>query len=379
MGPGALIFTKLLSADAKLKLVREPWAPRNPDGHEESIREFVTRRLGRELHDVMLAPLVSGIYAGDTAKLSMQSVFPLLVELETRYGGLLKGFMKHMKAERKKREAEGKPRRRRTLCSFKNGLKTLPVRIAEQLGGRLHLNCEVRALRASLGGGFTLEVRENGALKQYESERLVLATPVLQTAEHLKGLAVSLSADPWPKTLSADLTQAAEGLASIELPPLAGVCLAWKKSDVPHNLNGFGFLVPRTEGIRLLGCIWSSSLYPQRAPEGWILVTNFIGGATDPDIISLSEGQLVDAACNDLRTILGMTAAPRVVTVNRYEHAIPQYNLGHKARIDAARHAAGQIPGFYLAGNYLGGVSVGDCIKQSHETVKQILSTDKRR
>lgn len=378
MGPGALVFTKLLSAGAKVKLVREPWAPRNPDGHEESIREFVTRRLGRELHDVMLAPLVSGIYAGDTAKLSMQSVFPLLVELEAKYGGLLKGFMKHMKAERKKREAAGKPKIRRTLCSFKNGLKTFPARIADQLGARVHLNCEVRSVRASAGGGFTLEVRENGGAQQYRSDRLVLATPVFETAEHLKNLAAGLSADPWPKTLSAEFTQASMGLASIELPPLAGVCLAWKKSDVPHNLNGFGFLIPRTEGIRLLGCIWSSSLYPRRAPEGWVLLTNFIGGATDPGILSLSEGQLVDAVRNDLRTILGISAAPRVVTVNRYDHAIPQYNLGHKARIDAARRAIAQIPGVYLAGNYLSGVSVGDCIKQAHETVKQILSADKR-
>jgi len=376
MGPGALIATTLLSVRAKLKLIREPWAPRNPDGHEESIREFVTRRLGRELHDVMLAPLVSGIYAGDTAKLSMQSVFPLLVELETKYGGLLKGFMKHMKAEREKREAEGKPRRRRTLCSFKNGLKTLPVKITGHLGGRVHLNCEVRAARAKPGGGFTLEVMENGAMRHYESDRLVLATPVFETAEHLKDVAASLSADPWPKTLRSELTEAATGLASIDLPPLAGVCLAWKKSEVPHDLDGFGFLIPRTEGIRLLGCIWSSSLFSQRAPEGWALLTNFIGGATDPEIISLSEGQLVDAVRNDLRTILGMTAAPRVVTVNRYEHAIPQYNLGHKVRIDAAGHAVTQVPGLYLAGNYLSGVSVGDCIKQAHETVKQILSPD---
>lgn len=116
--------------------------------------------------------------------------------------------------------------------------------------------------------------------------------------------------------------------------------------------------------------------FSQRAPEGWALLTNFIGGATDPEIISLSEGQLVDAVRNDLRTILGMTAAPRVVTVNRYEHAIPQYNLGHKVRIDAAGHAVAQVPGLYLAGNYLSGVSVGDCIKQAHETVKQILPPD---
>jgi protoporphyrinogen/coproporphyrinogen III oxidase len=379
MGPGALIFTPLLSAGAKLKLIREPWAPRNSDGHEESVQEFASRRLGRELHDVMVAPLVSGIYAGDTARLSMQSVFPLLVELETKYGGLLKGFMKHMKAERKKREAEGKPKPRRTLCSFKDGLNTLPARIAEHLGPRLRLKCEVRTVVACPGGGFTLEVKEDQTVKHCSAARLVMATPVFETAEHLRQLAASLSLDPWPKSLSAQFTQAANGLSSIDLPPLAGVCLAWKKSDVPHDLKGFGFLIPRSERVRMLGCIWSSSLYPYRAPEGWVLLTNFIGGATDPDIISLSEGQLVDAVRNDLRTILGISAAPRVVTVNRYDHAIPQYNLGHKDRIDAARHAVAQIPGFYLAGNYLGGVSVGDCIKQAHETVKQILSSDPSR
>lgn len=378
MGPGALISTPLLSTGAKLKLLREPWAPKNADGHEESIQEFVTRRLGRELHDVMVAPLVSGIYAGDTAKLSMQSVFPLMVELEQKYGSLLKGFMKHMKAERRKREAEGKPKPRRTLCSFKNGLKTLPERLGERLGEFLHLNCEVRSIRASGGEGFALEVFENGAIKNYSGGLLVIATSVVRAAGHLRDLATTLAKSCEVGAFGAvDLSRAGETLTAVELPPLTGVCLAFKKSDVPHNVNGFGFLIPRTEKIRLLGCIWSSSLFPGRAPEGWTLLTNFIGGATDPDILSLSESQLVDAVRNDLRTVLGINATPRVVAINRYDRAIPQYNVGHKARIDQVTAAVQKVPGLFLAGNYLSGVSVGDCVKQAQETVKRVCGWTK--
>jgi oxygen-dependent protoporphyrinogen oxidase len=368
MGPGALISTPLLSAGAKFKLLCEPWAPKNVDGREESIEGFVTRRLGKELHDVLVAPLVSGIYAGDTAKLSMQSVFPLMVELEQKYGSLLNGFMKHMKAERLKREAEGKPKLRRTLCSFKDGLKTLPERLAERLGARLHLSCEVCRVRVNAGGGYTLEVVENGSVTSYSSDLLVIATSVMRAAEHMKDLSAS------PVEAAADLARAGNALAAVELPPLAGVCVAFKKSDAPRSLNGFGFLIPRIEKVRLLGCIWSSSLFPGRAPEGWTLLTNFIGGGTDAGILSLSESQLIDAVSNDLRKVLGISAAPRVVAVNRYDRAIPQYNLGHRSRIGLATAAASKVPGLYLAGNYLSGVSVGDCVKQAQETVRQIVN-----
>ncbi len=370
MGPGALLSTKLLSARAKWKLVREPWAPPNRDGREESIQEFATRRLGRELHDVMLAPLVSGIYAGDTAKLSMQSVFPLMVELEKKYKSLLKGFMKHMKAERLKREAEGKPKPRRTLCSFKGGLKTLPEGIAQKLGARLHLECEVRGLKVNSNGGFTVEVIEKGAAKSYAADQLAIATSVTRAGEHLSVLAETSSA-------AQQLKEAGQALSTIELPPLAGVCLAFKKSDVPRDLNGFGFLIPRSEKVRLLGCIWSSSLFPGRAPDGWTLLTNFIGGATDPEILSLSEGQLLDTVRQNLRTVLGISAEPKVVALNRYEHAIPQYNLGHQARLDAVARAVEKVPGLFIAGNYLSGVSVGDCVKQAHETVRKVMAATK--
>lgn len=368
MGPGALLSTKLLSAGAKLKLLREPWAPLNRDGHEESIQEFVARRLGRELHDVMLAPLVSGIYAGDTSQLSMQSVFPLMVELEQKYGGLLKGFIKHMKAERLKREAEGKPKMRRTLCSFRRGLRTLPEGIAQNLGSRLHLECEVRGLKINPAGGFEIEVLEKGLAKSYRCEQLLVATSVTRAGEHLTSLSSGSQAEK-------DLKEAGRALSTIALPPLAGVCLGFKKADVPHDLKGFGFLIPRTEKIRLLGCIWSSSLFPGRAPDGWTLLTNFIGGATDPEILSLSEGQLLEVVRKNLHTILGISAEPKVVAVNRYEHAIPQYNLGHKARLDVVARAVERVPGLFLAGNYLSGVSVGDCVKQAHDTVNQILSS----
>ncbi|MDD5542940.1 MAG: protoporphyrinogen oxidase [Acidobacteriia bacterium] len=364
LGPGALLTTPLLSTGAKWKLLREPWAPSNADGHEESIQEFVSRRLGPELHDVLLAPLVSGIYAGDTRRLSMQSVFPLMVELEQKYGSLLKGFLKHAKEERRKREAAGKPKPRRTLCSFTNGLKALPEGIARNLGSRLHVDCVVQSLQFTPERGFDLKATEKGVPKQFHSDGLVIASSVLRAGEHLKDLARSKGAEA--------LQAAGEALQKVELPPLAGVCLAYKKTDVPHNLRGFGFLIPRSEKIRMLGCIWSSSLFAHRAPEGWVLLTNFIGGATDPAILDLTEGQLLEAVRKDLRTVLGITAPPRVVALNRYEQAIPQYNLGHKARIEEVLSAVSTVPGLAITGNYLSGVSVGDCVKQASELVRQI-------
>ncbi|MBI3845520.1 MAG: protoporphyrinogen oxidase [Planctomycetes bacterium] len=365
MGPGALFGTKLLSFGAKVRLFREPWVTKNPDGHEESIREFVTRRFGPAVHDVLIAPLVSGIYAGDTSRLSMQSVFPLMAELEAKHGSLLRGFLRHGKARRAEAKAAGRTIPKKALCSFSNGLGVLPARLAERLGGDLHLRSEVMALR-SHPGGFAVDVREAGVERTLDASRLVIATHAPRAGDLLCTLGPST---PVPSECCA----AADVLRAIEMPPLASVCLAFRKADVGRALAGFGFLVPRGSGVRMLGCIWSSSLFPGRAPDGWILVTCFVGGATDVAVRDLSDAQVVDSVRADLVRTLAIAASPRVLAVNRYAAAIPQYTLGHRDRMATVRRAISRVPGLHLTGNYLGGVSVGDCVRQAYETASEVI------
>jgi len=346
MGPGALLSTKLLSLRAKLKLFREPWVRPYQGASEESLAGFVCRRFGPEALRNLVAPFVSGVYAGDPRCLSARSAFPMLVEFEEKYGSVLRGFIRSIRKT-------PKPRRSRSLCSFVKGLHTLPRVLAEKIGAeRVLLGARVRGMRPSEGtqiGAYTLRIQRGGENYELGADVVVLATSAYRAAELAQTLSLTLERE----------------LAAVEYPPLAGICVAYKKGAVPHPLQGFGFLVPRDEGVRLLGCIWSSSLFPGRAPEGYVLLSIFIGGSVDPEVASLSDHQVIEAVTQDLRTTLGVQIAPRVLTLNRYGHAIPQYGLGHEARLSRIKGELQKLPGVFLAGNYLRGISIGDCIKHS--------------
>lgn len=342
MGLASLITTPLVSVGGKLRLLGEPFARAPKDGGEPSIEQFITRRLGREIHDVFVAAFISGVYAGDTSRLSAAAVFPKLVDFERQRGSILRGALASMR--RVKKDAGPRPKRRPiTIVSFTSGLAQLPERIAQDLGDTIKLNTPAEAVEHD-GQRFLVHTPE----ASFETERLFIATPTRAAA-----------------ALVRDLSPAAAALLdAIEYPPLASVSLAYKTDEVDHPCSGFGFLAPRTEDLRVLGGLFPSSLFPGRAPEGWHLLTCFIGGATDPDVRTLDDAALVERVAADLKRAIGAKGAPKVVAVSRWERAIPQYTLGHVARIAELEHALRPF-GIRLLGNYLDGVSVGDCVARA--------------
>jgi len=348
MSPGALLSTPLLSLREKVRALREPWIE-SAARQDESLADFVTRRFGAPVLRNFVAPFVSGIYAGDAARLSARAVFPQLVEWERKHGSVLRGLIGSARRA-------PKPRAARLLASFRGGLQTLPRALAAGLGeGALRLGTQADALRSE-SGKLTLRVCTPSGAEELQAKAVILAAPAYRAAEIVR-------------PLSADL---AEELGGIDYPPLASVCIAFRSSEVPRPLDGFGFLAPRGEGLRALGCIWSSSLFPGRAPEGSALLTLFLGGATDPGVAAMTDDAVAEQVRRDLAAALGIRAAGRVVKIGRLERAIPQYALGHPARVDRIEAELRRVPGLYLAGNYLRGVSIGDCVKEAGELAARL-------
>jgi oxygen-dependent protoporphyrinogen oxidase len=333
--PFALLSTDLLSAGAKLRLLREPWIParREDDPEDETVLAFGERRLGAEAARNVVAPAILGIFAGDAGLLSVKSAFPRLKALETRHGSLLRG----LRAVRK----EGGPRGR--AFSFRDGLERLPQQLAAKLGERLVCARVERLTRGELGW-----LAEAGA-RRFEADVVVLATP--------------------PRVTSALLAPidrpAATALDQIPVAPAVVVCLGFASADIGVELGAYGFLVARGEAPQILGCQYESTVFPGRAPDGGALLRVVMGGAFEPGIASESEGSLVARACADLRTVAGLAAEPTFTTVFRIPEAIPQYHVGHGGRVATVEGIATRAPGLHVIGAALRGAGVNDCIRSA--------------
>ena len=358
-GPGAFIRSKLLSVRGKLRILREPFIPARRSSEEESIASFARRRIGVEAAARMVAPFVSGIYAGDAEKLSVQAAFPRLANLETGYGSLFRGmFAKASEARRAKKAVsavldKAAPTRRR-LVSFNSGMGFLPKTLASRIGEDLMTGCDKISLR--FDGEISLEFERAGNRQKVTAKRLIIATPARVAASLLASASDELS----------------RLLEEIYYPPLAIVCLAYDESSIKTPLDGFGFLVPPGERMNILGCVWNSSLFKGRAPKGRALVTTFIGGARNKEAAQMADAELVALAHTELQRVLGISSDPRVVTITRWERAIPQYNLGHAERARRIESLLEEIPGLRLIGNYLHGVSTGDCIKEADRVAREV-------
>ncbi|MEP7343147.1 MAG: protoporphyrinogen oxidase [Acidobacteriota bacterium] len=347
MSPPALIKTRLLSTSAKLRLLREPFIKRrNPA--EESIASFVRRRLGNEVLEKLVAPFLSGVYAGNPEELSVQACFPKLAEFEADAGSILRGGLKAMRASRKQGEAPKRSLRPYRLCSFRQGLGELPKKLAQNLGDSLLAEARVTAIRKS-SDGFEIHAEHGGENKRFDCQTLIVAAPAFAAAGLVETIAPGV----------------AELLAGISYASIASVPLAYRAEQVARELDGFGFLAPREEGLRTLGSIWNSSLFAGRTPEGWVVTTNFIGGATDPEAVGLNDEELIRTVHNDLSKVLKIAGIPRRLPIQRWPRAIPQYNIGHAERVAKLETALQQHRGLWIVGNYLHGVSLGDCVKDA--------------
>ena len=350
MGVWSLLTSELWSLGGKVRLLREPFVKRGTD-REESVGSFFERRLGREMVDYGIDPFVSGVYAGDPERLCMRSTFPRAYAMERRYGSLLKGaLLRGLKGE--KREYKGR------TFSFKGGMGRLTEALSERLGDSLWTGWRVEEIDYRLGKSSRFRVSgiRDCLTVHCEGEVLILATPAQPAARLVYAFSPPLS----------DLLQ------GITYAPIAFVFLGFDRQAVVHPLDGFGCLIPSCEGFELLGSLWNSTLFPNRAPEGCVALTNFLGGARRPKILNSADGELTQRVVGELDRLLGIKAPPRFVRVIRYPEAIPQYSVGHQERLGRMEALLKELPGFFLAGNYLRGVSVADCILQGSLIAKDV-------
>lgn len=353
--PKTFLRTSILSASAKLRLLREPFIPPPSDGVEESIASFVERRLGREVLDFGVNPFVSGVYAGRPERLSMRHAFPRLHALEAEHRSLVRGMMARGRAKKKERKKGEVEKKRSGLVSFREGMETLLRAIGERWSDRVLLGTPVNAL-ARAGGLWRVEVGDD----------------VLE-ARHV---IVAADAPAASVLMAPHDAEAADALASIEYAPVAVAASVYDRTAVAHPLDGFGMLLPEVERRTILGTIFSSSLFPERAPEGTVLLTTFIGGARAPSLALAPAAEIETAVHTELRRILGISAKPRSFDLTVWRRAIPQYTIGYGEILGALARAESRLPGLHLLGNYRGGVSVGDCVRTAAELVARIRTSD---
>jgi len=354
LSPGAFLRSPMLSLRGRLRAATEPFAPAAPEG-DETVHDFVARRLGDEAARILADAMVSGSFAGDSKNLSVKSAFPILKRLETESGGLLRGLMR---ARRARRPAAATPTGSGvTLTSFREGMATLPEALAEGIGGGLTLATAAERVerRGGSGGGYRIQTSGGESI---ETGAVVLALPPREAADLLRPLDSALG-DP---------------LAAIPSAPIAVIATGYSAEALRAPLDGFGFLVPRGEGLRMLGCLWDSSIFRYRAPVGNVLLRTMIGGAHDREIVNLDDAELLSIVRRELGQVLGIAAAPDLVRVIRHLNGIPQYVPGHDerlARIDA-RLAAG-LPGVHLTGCGYRGVAVHRVIEDAMAVARQVV------
>ena len=350
MSPSGFIATPLLSAGAKWRLIAEPLIGRRDTDADESIASFVSRRAGAEVVDAVVAPVISGIYAGDPARLSIRSTLPALPRFEREYGSVIFGFL----AERRARDSS-RLSARSEIIGFADGNATLVDALAKALDGHAYANARVNRIGLR-GAGFALDC-DGLPERTIEAAHVIVATPAGAAAELLEPL------EP----------EAAAALRAIESPPLAQVVLAYPRSSVGAALDGFGFLACRGEGVRSLGAVWNSVIFAGRCPDAEVLLTVFLGGATDPSIASCSDSDLVNIAHQDVARAMNIEASkPKVIAGFRWSAAIPQYTIGHGHRMALITARVGRIPGLALTGNYLKSPRVADCIAQAEELAQAL-------
>ena len=350
--PLGFFTTKLFSTKAKLAVLREPFVAPRRDGKEESIAEFVVRRLGQEFLDHAIDALVAGVYAGDPCKLSVTQAFPKLGQLEARYGSLIKGQIFGAR-ERKRRGEIAKDRAPK--FSFDEGLQVLPETLRERLGEAVRLNTAVTRLTQT-GTGWLLDLRDCGQVARAEHSAVIYAGTAFKLAE---------------LEVQAQVPLHFMTFGEIRYPPVASVVLGFRRDDVAHPCEGFGMLIPKVEGFRILGTIFSSSLFPNRAPAGHLTLTSYVGGERYPELASLPPEKLFEVTREDLRVLLGVKGKPTFQHSVFYPKAIPQYNIGYGRFRELMTEAERKAPGLFFAGHYRDGVSLSDSIVSGCNVVER--------
>jgi len=344
-GPIEAITTPLFSLRGKLRILWEPFVTRT-SLQDESAASFVTRRLGKEVFDYAADPFITGIYAGDTTKLSMRHAFGAMWRAEQEYGSLIRGVIKTKKA------ASGKPKIKKRIVSFPNGLSELTLALREKLGPALKLQEDVKGISRS-NGAYQIATSEG----TFEAPKLIVTVPAYKTSKLLSNLAPELTAS----------------LNDIDYPPVAVVYLGYREDQFEKPLAGFGGLIPSSESRKILGVIFSSSNFEGRAPSAHVLLTVIMGGARNRGIAEMTESQILQAATSELANLYPISGAPAFQRMRLWRRAIPQYNVGYSAVLEAIEKAESGLAGLHILGNYRGGISMGSCIRNATELANRLV------
>ncbi len=346
----SFLTSPLFSTLGKLRLLLEPLLPRGSARKNESVADFFMRRLGREVRDYAANPFIAGVYAARPETLVLRHAFPAIYELEGKHRSLMLGGIKAAK----RRKMEGLPKTR--LVSFKKGLAELPNRLAEELGNDLRLNAPVRKISRD-GDTWRVAFEEAGERKEERANRIVCSVP----AHALKSI-------EWEGLAESDSLKT---LASAHHYPIAVVQLGFPREDVGHPLDGFGFLVPEKENLRILGTLFSSTLFSERAPEGHVLLTTFVGGERQPDLTEKSDEELYELVLEELQGLLQVRGKPTFRNLVRWPKAIPLPDSGKDDRLVAAKRLQDANPGLILSGSHLTGVSLPACLEGTESLLSE--------
>ena len=359
-GPGFL-KSRLISWPGKLRLAMEPTpfiAPA-PAGVDETLAAFGRRRLGKEALDKLIAPMVSGIFAGDPKTMSLVSCFPRIAELEREYGGLIRAMI--MLGKKKRRDlAEGKVVSSAAgpggvLTSFREGIQYLSDAMTTSLGGIVQPGVTVTAVEKASGVPYLVKCSDGS---EYQADQVIVASPAFAAAEMLAGLDSGIAGI----------------LQQILYASMTVICFGYRKEQIKRNLDGFGYLIPKKEGCNTLGTLWDSSMFEDRAPDGKVLLRSMMGGACFPEYVKLSDDEVVDRVRKDLNLTMGIDSAPEFVRVFRHPQAIPQYTVGHGARLAALEELLKLHPGLILTGNSYRGIGLNDCVAAAERAADEALA-----
>jgi protoporphyrinogen/coproporphyrinogen III oxidase len=344
----ALASSGILSPEGLVRFALEPLVPPSPEAGDESIAEFVSRRMGREAYERLVEPLMSGIYAGDGEQLSLAATFPNLRQLERDYGSVTRGLLEGGSDS----AATGPP-----FLSLRGGMRDLVTGLADRLvSTRLITGRAVASLRRSAyGRRYVLDLADGDSLA---AGAVVLATPAYVTAELVASL------DP----------ELAEAHAEIPYASTAIVTLAYPSAALSRPLDGYGYVVPRIEGSDVLACTWTSSKWPGRAPEAHALVRVYMGRFGRRDVTADTDEQLVASARREIAATLAPDAGPVLARVHRWPLGMPQYTIGSLERLALIERRLAEHPALAVAGAAYRGVGIPDCIASGEQAAETVLA-----
>ena len=353
------LTTKLFTVKGKFRIMLEPFIGRSKDGDYQSLAEFVTRRLGHEFLDYAINPFVSGVFAGEPENLSVKAAFPKLYRLEEVYGGIFKGMILGSR-ERKRRKEKSKQNAK--MFSFRNGMSVLTDKLGNILYDDILLNHELIDIE-KIECGYRLILSNNNGKIFLETRSVFLTIPAYVAANILVKYDAEL----------------ARHLSSIYYPPILVLNIIFEKKKIGQSIDGFGFLIPAKENKSFLGAIWNGSIFPNRGNDTYTTFTIFVGGSRNADIFKHDLDNIVTKVLEEFKDIMKIHNEPTSIQYRYWDHSIPQYSIGYIEKEKAINKFEHKNQGIFLGGNYRGGISLGDCIKNSkihHERIQNFIKNN---